>query len=61
MPYGSYQLRVSAESAAAAKIPSDLDVKLTVSSERPVVRLGVIRPPVPAKIAIADAPPAGAP
>jgi hypothetical protein len=61
VPYGSYELRVSAESAAAAKIPSDLNIKLKVSGERPLVRLGAIRPPAAARLANADARPAGAP
>ena len=61
VPYGTYELRVSAASAAAAKIPSDLNIKVTVSSERAIVRLGVIRPPAPAHLAKADAPPVGAP
>ena len=61
VPYGSYDLRVNAQSAAAAKIPSDLNIKVTVSAERSVVRLGVVRPPAAARLANADLSPAGAP
>ncbi|HEV2595124.1 MAG TPA: hypothetical protein VGU01_08000 [Sphingomicrobium sp.] len=45
VPYGSYVIRVSASSAAAAKIGSDLGVKVIVSPDHPVVRLGSIAAP----------------
>ena len=41
--YGSYTLRVSASSAAAAKISPDLGAKVEVSGKRPVARLGSIQ------------------
>jgi hypothetical protein len=40
--YGRYSIRVAAESAAAAKVIPDLQVVLTVTEEKPVVRLGSI-------------------
>jgi hypothetical protein len=42
--YGTYRLRVSATSAAAAKISGELGVTVKVTSERPVSRLGSIQP-----------------
>jgi hypothetical protein len=51
--YGRYTLRVSANSAVAAKIGSDLDRKVEVSPDRTVVRLGSIRPRAPPQIAAA--------
>ena len=61
VPYGSYGLRVSSESAAAAKIPADLGIQVKISGEKAIVRLGVIRPPAAARLANVEAPPAGAP
>ena len=53
--YGNYTLRVSAPSAAAAKISTDLGVSVKISSERSVARLGTIQPrPLP-RIAAAGA------
>jgi hypothetical protein len=43
VPYGSYTIRVSADSAAIAKIASDLSVSATVTSAKTVARLGAIR------------------
>lgn len=43
--YGVYTIRVSPSSAAAAKIGSDLGVKVQVSPDRPIVRLGSIAAP----------------
>jgi hypothetical protein len=43
--YGVYTIRVRASSAAAAKIGSDLGVKVLVSPDRPIVRLGPIASP----------------
>lgn len=40
--YGSYTIRVSQESAAAAKISTDLGVRFAISSDKSVVRLGSI-------------------
>lgn len=44
VPYGSYGIRVSSQSAAAAKIGSDLGLKVTVTADHSVVRLGSIQP-----------------
>src|SRR5206468_7537235 len=41
--YGSYRLRVSAASAAAAGIAPDLGVSLKVTTEHSIVRLGSIQ------------------
>ena len=38
--YGSYTVRLGKDSAAAAKIGTDLGIKLVVSDKKPVVRLG---------------------
>ena len=51
--YGRYALRVSASSAAAAKIARDLGVELKVTPEKPVVRLGAIHARLPNRIASA--------
>jgi hypothetical protein len=42
VPYGTYKLRVSRDSAAAARILPDLNLEATVTPERPVVRLGAV-------------------
>ena len=42
--YGRYSLRVSAASAAAAKIAPDLGIKVEVAANHSVVRLGSIQP-----------------
>jgi hypothetical protein len=48
--YGSYRVRLSSASADVAGAKADLDLSVTVSDERPVVRLGAIslqpRPPL---------------
>jgi hypothetical protein len=51
--YGSYTVRVSASSATAAKIAADLGIKVQVSADRPVARLGSIQPRSPVNIAAA--------
>ncbi|MEA3068328.1 MAG: hypothetical protein QOK41_1735, partial [Sphingomonadales bacterium] len=56
--YGSYTLRVSTASAAAARIAPDLGIKAEVSSERSVVRLGAIQPRGQPRIAASEVPPA---
>jgi hypothetical protein len=43
VPYGSYTVRVNSESAAAAKILPELNVRVDVADGKPVVRLGIIR------------------
>jgi len=58
VPYGTYAIRVTRESAAAAKISAELNLKATVTSDRSVARLGAVHvTPVPA-IAAATASPA---
>jgi hypothetical protein len=52
--YGTYTLRVSASSASAAKIASDLAIKLDVSADHPVIRLGSIRTRAPLHLAAAS-------
>jgi hypothetical protein len=58
--YGSYTIRVAADSAAAAKIAADLGVRLVITPDKAVVRLGTIQA-VPqahlAQAAAAAAPP----
>jgi hypothetical protein len=56
VPYGTYTLRVSSTSAAAAKIGSDLGLKVTVTADHAIVRLGSIQPPKPVNIAAAGMP-----
>jgi hypothetical protein len=58
VPYGRYSLRVSAASAVAAKIGSNLASNLEVSADHTVVRLGSIQPRQPARIASAEMAPA---
>ena len=53
VPYGTYTLRVSAGSATAAKIAVDLGIKLKVSADQSIVRLGTIRSRRPVNIASA--------
>jgi hypothetical protein len=48
VPYGSYSVRVTKDSAAAARISAELGLKATVTSERSVARLGAVHvTPVP--------------
>jgi hypothetical protein len=54
--YGRYTLRVSASSAAAAKIARELGVELKVSPEKPIVRLGAIHARLPNRFASAEMP-----
>ena len=54
--YGSYTLRVSASSAAAAKIGADLGRTVIVDLKHTVVRLGSIQPPPPIHLASAASP-----
>ena len=51
--YGSYTVRVSASSAAAAKIPADLGVKVVIDAKHSIVRLGSIQPRPPMHLASA--------
>ncbi|HZU51397.1 MAG TPA: hypothetical protein VE968_05920, partial [Sphingomicrobium sp.] len=43
VPYGTYSIRVNAKSASAAKIASELGVKVSVTADHSVVRLGSIQ------------------
>ena len=56
VPYGEYRLRVSAASAGAAKIVSELGVSFKVTTDHPVVRLGSIQARLQPRIASADLP-----
>jgi hypothetical protein len=56
--YGTYALRVNANSAAAAKIGVDLGLKVQVSPDHTVVRLGSIQPRTAPQIASAGIAPA---
>ena len=53
VPYGTYGIRVSRSSALAAKIGSDLGLKVTVTADHSIVRLGSIQPSKPLNIAAA--------
>jgi hypothetical protein len=57
VPYGSYAIRVSRESALAAKVSVDLGISAAaVSPDKPVVRLGAIHvTPIPAIAAAVSA------
>jgi len=41
--YGRYSLRVAGQSAAAARIGTELGVQVVVTPDKPAVRLGAIR------------------
>jgi hypothetical protein len=46
--YGSYTIRIARDSAASAKLLQDLGLKVAISSEKPVARMGAIYPkPLP--------------
>ncbi|HEY7005170.1 MAG TPA: carboxypeptidase-like regulatory domain-containing protein [Sphingomicrobium sp.] len=53
--YGSYAVRVSKDSAAAAKIADDLGVHFVVTPDKSVIRLGTIQPTKQQHIADASA------
>jgi hypothetical protein len=53
VPYGAYAIRISKDSAAGAKLLPDLNLKVQVSAEKPVVRMGVIHPRAVPQIASA--------
>jgi len=56
--YGHYTLRVSAASAAAANIPTDLGLSVEITPNRSVVRLGSIQPRLQPHLAAAELRPA---
>jgi hypothetical protein len=57
--YGRYIVRVSAASASAAKIASDLGIQVEVTADRSVVRLGRVQPKPPLNLAAASGMPVG--
>jgi hypothetical protein len=59
VPYGDYRLRVSAASASAAGIVTDLGVSLKVTTEHSIVRLGSIQARLQPRIAATDVPKTG--
>ena len=59
--YGTYSLRINTSSAAAAKLAPELAVRVDVSPDHPVVRLGSIRPRTQPQVASADGAARGAP
>jgi hypothetical protein len=61
VPYGGYAIRVSKESAVAARILPDLNLRATVTSERSVARLGAVHVTAVPAIALNDAPANAAP
>lgn len=58
--YGRYTLRLTAESAQAAKVGPSIDKTIEISADRTIVRLGAIRLGRLSHIALAD-PPSGSP
>ena len=56
--YGHYTLRISAASAAAANIPTDLGLSVEITPNRSVVRLGSIQPRLQPHLAAAELRPA---
>ena len=59
--YGSYSLRVSASSAAAAKIAAELGLKVHIDAKHTVVRLGSIQPHPSVHLASTELPGANPP
>ncbi|MFL6730100.1 MAG: hypothetical protein ACJ8EZ_09255 [Sphingomicrobium sp.] len=58
VPYGSYALRVSRDSAVAAKILPDLNLRAIVTPEKSIVRLGAVHvTPLPTVAASSGLPP----
>lgn len=57
--YGSYSIRVSRESAIAAKILPELNVRATVTAERSIVRLGAVHVTALPAVASAGSPAPG--
>jgi hypothetical protein len=58
VPYGAYTVRVSKDSASAGKIITELGIRIQITPDKPVVRLGAIQVrPIPVLAAAATAPP----
>ncbi len=55
--YGSYSVRVAKDSAAAAKIASDLNIRAVVTADKAVVRLGAVHVTSIPTLAQAESPP----
>jgi hypothetical protein len=48
VPYGTYTIRIAKDSAGTAKLLADLNLRVRVTPERPVARMGAIHPrPLP--------------
>jgi hypothetical protein len=56
VPYGKYAIRVSRDSAAAARIVAELGLSATLTPEKTVVRLGAVHVTAAPVIASAAAP-----
>jgi hypothetical protein len=54
VPYGTYKLRLSSETAQAARLIADLNVRASVSDGKPVVRVGTIEVRLLPRIASAE-------
>ena len=54
VPYGTYTLRLSSETAQAAKLIAELNVRTSVSEQKPVVRVGTIEVQAVPRIASAE-------
>jgi hypothetical protein len=59
--YGTYTIRIGASSAGAAKLSADLGIKVEVTPDHSVVRLGAIQPRAHQHIAAAESVPPGSP
>ena len=55
--YGSYSVRVAKDSAAAARIASDLNIRAVVTADKAVVRLGAVHVTSIPTLAQAESPP----
>lgn len=53
-PYGTYTVRIARESADAARVPQELNVRATVSDQQAIVRLGTIHVDPPPRIASSE-------
>ena len=51
VPYGDYRIRLSSDSAQAAGLARELNVRVSVSAEKSIVRLGSIHVEPASKIA----------
>ena len=58
MPYGAYTVRISKDSAQAAKLLADLNLYAQVTADRAVARLGAVQATPAPVLAAAGAAPA---